>query len=70
MKIALSSKNKFGLVDGSLPKPNGSDPALLASWECNNQIMMSWLLNLISEDIVASVIFPDFTTEIWQDLHT
>ena len=41
VKIALSSKNKFGFVDGYLVKPDGSDPILLASWERNNQIVMS-----------------------------
>ena len=68
IKIALSSKNKFGFVDGSLPKPDGSDPVLLASWERNNQIVMSWLLNSISKEIVASVIFANSAAEIWQDL--
>ena len=29
---------------------------------------MSWLLNSISKEIVASVIFANSTAEIWQDL--
>ena len=70
IKIALSSKNKFGFVDGSLPKPDGSDLTLLASWERNNQIVMSWLLNSMSKEIAASVIFANSAAEIWQDLHT
>lgn len=41
MKLALSVKNKFGFVHGSIPK----SLVLLTSWERNNnQIIMSWIL--------------------------
>ena len=49
MKFALSARNTFAFVGvgGSFPKPNGADPLLLASWERNNDIVVSWLLNSI-----------------------
>ena len=41
MLIALSVKNKLGFVDGSIAKPDGSDPQLLNSWRRNNHIVIS-----------------------------
>ena len=43
MMISLSVKNKLGFVDGSLPKPDGTDLDLLNSWMRNNNVVISWL---------------------------
>lgn len=65
--IALSVKNKFGFVDGSIPKPDESDLQLLASWKRNNNIVISWILNSVSKEISASIIFAE-SADIWEDL--
>ena len=70
MKMALNSKRKLGFVDGSIPKPDAdADPDLIAAWQCNNDIVFSWLLNLISKDIVESMIYADSATMLWRNLH-
>ena len=70
MKMALNSKRKLGFVDGSIPKPDAdADPDLIAAWQCNNDIVFSWLLNSISKDIVESVIYTDSATMLWRNLH-
>ena len=63
MLIALSVKNKLGFVDGSIPKPAGTDPNL-SSWIRNNNIVISWILNSVSKEISASIIFSVFAYEI------
>ncbi|XP_073285756.1 uncharacterized protein [Primulina huaijiensis] len=68
MIIAFSVKNKLGFVDGSIPKPDNSDPNLLTSWKRNNNIVISWILNSVSKEISASIIFADSAVDIWQDL--
>ena len=68
MMIALSVKNKLGFIDGSISKPAGNDPNLLSSWIRNNNIVISWILNSISKDISASIIFSESAFEIWLDL--
>lgn len=68
MIIALSVKNKLGFVDGSISKPIDSDSNLLSSWKRNNNIVISWILNSVSKDISASIIFAESASEIWQDL--
>ncbi|KAL5552502.1 hypothetical protein UlMin_039903 [Ulmus minor] len=67
MLIALSVKNKLGFVDGSIPKPAGTYPNL-SSWIRNNNIVISWILNSISKEISASIIFSVSAYEIWLDL--
>ncbi|KAL5560835.1 hypothetical protein UlMin_037046 [Ulmus minor] len=67
MLIALSVKNKLGFIDGSIPKPASTDPNL-SSWIRNNNIVISWILNSISKEISASIIFFDSAYEIWLDL--
>ncbi|XP_068645181.1 uncharacterized protein [Aristolochia californica] len=68
MLIALSVKNKVGFVDGSIPEPQSVDPILLNSWTRNNNMVLSWILNSVSKEISASVIFATSAREIWLDL--
>ncbi|XP_075483560.1 uncharacterized protein LOC142523713 [Primulina tabacum] len=68
MKIALSVKNKFGFVDGTIIKPSEADSNLLNFWTRNNNIVISWILNSVSKDISASVLFSESAANIWEDL--
>ena len=68
MLIALSVKNKIGFIDGSITKPEGNDMNLLNSWIRNNNVVISWILNSVSKEISASIIFSDSACEIWLDL--
>lgn len=65
--IALSVKNKFGFVDGSIDWPEGNTK-LLSSWIHNNNIVISWILNSVSKEISASIIYSESAREIWNDL--
>lgn len=68
MTIALSIKNKLGFIDGSITKLEGTDPDLLNSWIRNNKMVISWILNSVSKEILASVIYATSAYEIWIDL--
>ncbi|XP_073059697.1 uncharacterized protein [Primulina eburnea] len=68
MKIALSVKNKFGFVDGTIAKPSEVDSNLLSFWTRNNNIVISWILNSVSKEISASVLFSESAANIWDDL--
>lgn len=57
MLIALSVKNKVGFIDGWLPKPNSSDVVMYNSWMRNNNLVISWILNTVSKEISASIMF-------------
>ncbi|XP_062112913.1 uncharacterized protein LOC133824068 [Humulus lupulus] len=64
---ALPTKNKTVFIDGTLSKPNASNP-LFSSWtKCNNMVM-SWMLHSISFDITQSIMFFDLASNMWNDL--
>lgn len=67
VKLALSAKNKVGLIDGSQPKPAENSP-LYAFWHRCNDMVLSWLLNSISTEIRDSVVYFSTAQEIWEDL--
>lgn len=68
MIMALNAKNKFMFIDGSLPKPDGQDPHLLACWIRNNSIVSSWILNSVSKDMVATLLYCPSAAAIWTNL--
>nr|KYP43048.1 hypothetical protein KK1_035543 [Cajanus cajan] len=65
--MALGGKNKIGFVDGTIPKPKETAKSF-HSWQRNNNIVASWLLNSISKDLQASVIYSSSAAAIWNDL--
>lgn len=67
MVIALSVKNKIGFIDGTIILPEDNED-LLNQWIRNNNIVISWILNSISKEISASVIYLESAHEIWIDM--
>ncbi|XP_073036794.1 uncharacterized protein [Primulina eburnea] len=68
MKIALSVKNKLGFIDGTIVKPSEAESNLINFWTRNNNIVISWILNSVSKEISASVLFSESAVDIWEDL--
>lgn len=68
MNMALNAKNKLGLVDGNLTKPLAGDSNAQVWSHCNNMVI-SWILNLVSKEIANSLLYLDTTKAIWDDLH-
>jgi hypothetical protein len=69
--LALTAKNKIGFINGFLPKPSDipeSDPLGFACYRCNTMVL-SWLINSVSKEIAASIIYIDSTANMWMDLH-
>lgn len=65
--LTLVSQPLIDFVDGSIPPPPENDP-LYRTWLHNNNIVASWLLNSITQEISASVIQSSTATALWQDL--
>ncbi|XP_065628170.1 uncharacterized protein LOC112003573 [Quercus suber] len=61
MFLALSARNKFGFVNGSIPEPESSSPLL-------NTIVFSWLTNSLSMDLKVSVMYINTAKDLWIDL--
>ena len=65
--IALSTKHKTFLIDGTYPKPNANSP-LLPYWKRCNDMVLSWLLNSMHKTIRDSVLFCETASDLWKEL--
>ena len=70
MKKALTAKNKFGFVNGSitLSSPLVKTLATVDAWIHYDNIVGSWLIKAVSPQIRVSITYKDTTLEIWNDL--
>ncbi|GMI69096.1 hypothetical protein HRI_000578900 [Hibiscus trionum] len=68
MLMALSAKNKIGFIDGSISAPAVTQVATYSAWKRANDLVNSWILNSVSKDIAASLIYQSTAAEIWKDL--
>ncbi|GMJ09051.1 hypothetical protein like AT1G21280 [Hibiscus trionum] len=67
MAMPLSAKNKLDFVDGSITAHAVTDQVRYRFWKRANNLVNSWLLNSISKDIAASLIFHSCAADIWKD---
>ncbi|XP_074374673.1 uncharacterized protein LOC141715088 [Apium graveolens] len=68
MTMALSAKNKLGLVTGTCLKPDDDFP-LRSQWDRVNDMVIIWILNIVSEEISNGMDFVTTAQEIWEELH-
>ncbi|KAK8318290.1 hypothetical protein V6Z12_A13G165300 [Gossypium hirsutum] len=67
MKIALFTKNKHGYVDGTYLRvdlPTGLHP----QWDCCNAIFLSWILNIVCQELSVGIVFASSACLVWKDL--
>lgn len=67
MRRAISGKNKIHFIDGSIPMPDSFDP-YFDLWECNNNLVHSWLMDSVSSSIAQSIVYMDSAADVWRDL--
>ncbi|XP_057520888.1 uncharacterized protein LOC130801137 [Amaranthus tricolor] len=65
--LSLSTKNKLGFIDGSLPKPPATDHTYKAWCRCND-LVKSWLLASVDKTVGRSVRFKKTAADVWTDL--
>ncbi|XP_062162137.1 uncharacterized protein LOC133869196 [Alnus glutinosa] len=66
--MALTAKNKLKFIDGTIKKPSAEIEDEFYAWNCSNNMVLSWILNFVSKDIAASVIYINSTDDMWNDL--
>ncbi|KAA3452461.1 UBN2_3 domain-containing protein [Gossypium australe] len=67
MKIALLVKNKLGIVDGTCSKDLLLDE-MGHQWERCYAIVLSWILNTVSKELSAGIVFAYSAVSVWNDL--
>ncbi|XP_015960841.1 uncharacterized protein LOC107484813 [Arachis duranensis] len=69
MKKALNAKHKLGFINGLVSRPDPElDAEQFETWQCVNDIVIIWILNSVSKEIVASLVYTDSAEELWNDL--
>ncbi|KAL0428387.1 UNVERIFIED_CONTAM: hypothetical protein Slati_3013500 [Sesamum latifolium] len=67
MKIALGAKVKLGFINGSCAMSAENDGEY-ADWKRVDCMVISWLLNSISKDIVDAFLYMSSARELWKEL--
>ncbi|XP_071728916.1 uncharacterized protein [Rutidosis leptorrhynchoides] len=67
MTLALHTKNKFGFVDGSCRKSK-TDNVLMLQWDRCNSMVLSWILNFISDELYCGQVFAQSAQTVWEEL--
>ncbi|KAL9659180.1 hypothetical protein QQ045_018656 [Rhodiola kirilowii] len=65
---ALSGRYKLGFVDGKYLKPD--DVVMAARWQRCNDVVMSWLINSVSEKIVGEILHAKDVVTAWEILES
>ncbi|PWA50769.1 hypothetical protein CTI12_AA290690 [Artemisia annua] len=69
IEIALSTKRKLGFIRGTVPR-SSNDASLQEQWDTCNNLVISWLMNSVSESIAKSIMFIGTAHAIWIQLET
>lgn len=62
----MNAWNKFVIVNGSFEKP--TSPSLCAQWERVNDMIITWILNTVADDISDGLNYVINAQEIWNEL--
>lgn len=65
MEIALSTERKLPFVHGTLPRPT-DDPIKGDQWDACNNLVISWIMNTVSDSIADSILHIESDAEIWK----
>ncbi|KAL0409754.1 UNVERIFIED_CONTAM: hypothetical protein Sradi_1909800 [Sesamum radiatum] len=58
---------KLGFINGKITKPDEDDEEF-EQWERADGMVISWILNSISKDIVESFLYIDTARDLWLEI--
>lgn len=67
MKIAILGRNKLGFIDGTCKKESYG-PNLTNLWERCNVIVLSWVMNCVSKELLGGIVYSNNAAAVWKDL--
>ncbi|XP_071729428.1 uncharacterized protein [Rutidosis leptorrhynchoides] len=65
--IALNAKNKLKIITGEFTEAD-VQPLYKALWERTNDMIISWILNTITDQIGNSLNFVNTAADLWKEL--
>ncbi|KAM0061566.1 putative RNA-directed DNA polymerase [Helianthus debilis subsp. tardiflorus] len=67
LTLALKVKNKYGFIDGTCEK-SLIDEVLANQWERCNSVVLTWILNSVSEELFLGQVCSKLASDVWKDL--
>jgi len=67
MRRGLGGKNKYQFVDGTILPPTFDD-LNFSAWERCNNLIHSWIMNSVSDNIAQSIVYIDNVSDVWKEL--
>jgi hypothetical protein len=67
MKLALQVKNKMGFIIGTCIRSE-DDEVLVGQWDRCNSIVLTWILNSMSEELYMGQILSHLASDVWKEL--
>jgi hypothetical protein len=67
MNLALRVKNKVEFIDGTFVKPT-DNVVLEGQWDRCNSIVLTWILNSLSEELYIGQVFSNLASNVWKEL--
>ncbi|GAU45704.1 hypothetical protein TSUD_86800 [Trifolium subterraneum] len=68
MRRSLGGKMKYEFVDGTIPVVTDPFDPTYRAWNRCNMLILSWILNSVSESIGNSIVFMENAVDVWMDL--
>ena len=66
--MTLLTKNKLGFVDGSIKRENYIVDSEKKQWDRCNAMVLSWLMNNVSKNLLSGIVFRSNAALVWSDL--
>ncbi|XP_075083354.1 uncharacterized protein LOC142167097 [Nicotiana tabacum] len=67
MRSSILGRNKLGFIHGTCKRENyGTN--LVDLWEHCNAIVLSWLMNCVSPELLSGMVYSSNTGAVWDDL--
>ncbi|XP_070013095.1 uncharacterized protein [Nicotiana sylvestris] len=67
VRVSLLEKSKLGFVIGRYSKDK-FDSSLHELWEKCNAIVLSWIMNLVSNELLSGMVYATSAQKVWNDL--
>ncbi|KAL8157710.1 hypothetical protein AgCh_002422 [Apium graveolens] len=68
LSMHLTIRNKIGFVDGTIDKPIATDVFKTKALNRRNNMLISWLLGVLDQDIARRVLYFTSARDIWLNL--
>ncbi|GJU56467.1 JmjC domain-containing protein [Tanacetum coccineum] len=69
MKLALQARNKYSFVDGTcLRESYITSDVLTTQWDRCNAIVLSWIMNYVSQDVYMGRVYYENVASVWKEL--